>query len=156
MSIVSFNMSEDDIALIMRQPWTMTSSDGGLVQMTDGVPHPRNYGAFPRKIARYVRERKVVTLEAAVRSMTSLSAQVMGFPDRGVLRKGAVADVLIFDPAAVRDAATYTKPHQLAEGMWYVFVNGAPVIAKGTFTDARPGRVLLKPRKVEKPATTGQ
>ena len=134
-SIVSFNMSEDDIALIMRQPWTMTSSDGGLVLPTEGVPHPRNYGAFPRKIARYVRERKVVTLEAAVRSMTGLSAEVMGIPDRGMLRKGAAADVVIFDPAAVRDAATYTKPHQLAEGMWYVFVNGTPVIAKGTFTE---------------------
>jgi N-acyl-D-amino-acid deacylase len=155
-SIVSFNMSEDDIALIMRQPWTMTSSDGGLVQATEGVPHPRNYGAFPRKIARYVRERKVITLETAVRSMTGLSAEVMGIPDRGVLRKGAAADVVIFDPAAVRDTATYTQPHQLAEGMWYVFVNGTAVIAKGTFTDARPGRVLLKPRKTEKPATSGQ
>jgi N-acyl-D-amino-acid deacylase len=155
-SIVSFNMSEDDIALIMRQPWTMTSSDGGLVPMTEGVPHPRNYGAFSRKIARYVRERKVVTLETAVRSMTGLSAEVMGIPDRGVLRKGAAADVVIFDPAAVRDAATYTQPHQLAEGMWYVFVNGVPVIAKGAFTEAKPGRVLLKPRKTEKAATSGQ
>jgi N-acyl-D-amino-acid deacylase len=87
--------------------------------------------------------------------MTGLSAEVMGIPDRGVLRKGAAADVVIFDPAAVRDTATYTQPHQLAEGMWYVFVNGTPVIAKGTFTDARPGRVLLKPRKTEKPATSG-
>lgn len=143
-SIVSFNMSEEDIALIMRQPWTMTSSDGGLGFPNEGVPHPRNYGAFARKIARYVNERKTVTLDAAVRSMTGLSAEVFGIADRGVLRTGAAADVVIFDPAAVRDAATYTKPHQLAEGMWYVFVNGTPVIVKGAFTDAKPGRVLLK------------
>lgn len=146
-SIVSFNMSEDDIALIMRQPWTMTSSDGGLGFPNEGVPHPRNYGAFARKIARYVNERKTVTLDAAVRSMTGLSAEVFGIIDRGVLRQGAAADVVIFDPAAIRDTATYTKPHQLAEGMWYVFVNGTPVIVKGAFTDAKPGRVLLKRAK---------
>lgn len=151
-SIVSFNMSEDDIAIIMKQPWTMTSSDGGLVFPNEGVPHPRNYGAFARKIARYVNERKTVTLEQAVHSMTGLSADTFGIPDRGHLRQGDWADIAIFDPAAVRDVATYAKPHQLAVGMSYVLVNGVPVIEEGKFTTALPGRVLLKPAK-GKPVT---
>jgi N-acyl-D-aspartate/D-glutamate deacylase len=150
-SIVSFNMSEPDIELIMRQPWTMASSDGGLVPMNAGVPHPRNYGAFARRIARYVNERKTVPLEFALRSMTGLSADVFGIPDRGYLREGAWADVLVFDPAAVHDLATYTKPHQLAQGMWYVFVNGTAVVEKGELNTALPGRVLLKPLKSAKP-----
>jgi N-acyl-D-amino-acid deacylase len=143
-SIVSFNMSEDDIAQIMRQPYTMTSSDGGLVLPTAGRPHPRNYGAFSRKLARYVRDREVVGLEFAIRSMTSLPAAVFGMRDRGVIREGAMADINIFDPAAVRDRATYTDPHQLSEGMSYVLVNGVPVIDEGKFTSERPGRVLRK------------
>jgi N-acyl-D-amino-acid deacylase len=150
-SIVSFNMSEKDIELIMRQPWTMASSDGGLVPMNAGVPHPRNYGAFARRIARYVNERKTVPLDFALRSMTGLSADVFGMPDRGYLREGAWADVLVFDPAAIHDIATYTKPHQLAQGMWYVFVNGTPVLEKGELTPALPGRVLLKPADPVKP-----
>jgi N-acyl-D-amino-acid deacylase len=143
-SIVSFNMSEDDIEQIMRQPYTMTSSDGGLVLPTAGRPHPRNYGAFSRKLARYVRDREVVGLEFAIRSMTSLPATVFGMRDRGVIREGAMADLNIFDPAAVRDRATYTDPHQLSEGMSYVLVNGVPVIDDGKFTTARPGKVLRK------------
>jgi N-acyl-D-amino-acid deacylase len=143
-SIVSFNMSEDDIEQIMRQPYTMTSSDGGLVLMTAGKPHPRNYGAFSRKLSRYVRERKTLGLEAAIRSMTSLPASVFDLRDRGSIREGAIADLAIFDPAAVRDVATYTDPHQLSVGMDYVFVNGVAVIAAGTFTDALPGSVLRR------------
>ncbi len=146
-SIVSFNMSEKDIELIMRQPWTMASSDGGLVPMNEGVPHPRNYGAFARRIAVYVNDRQVIPLDFALHSMTGLSADVFNIPDRGYLRTGAWADVLIFDPAAIRDTATYTKPHQLAQGMWYVLVNGTPVVEKGTLTPALPGRVLLKLRR---------
>jgi N-acyl-D-amino-acid deacylase len=152
-SIVSFNMSEQDIALIMRQPWTMASSDGGLVPMNAGVPHPRNYGAFARRIAHYVNERQTVTLDFALRSMTGLSADVFGIPDRGYLREGAWADVLVFDPAAVHDLATYTKPHQLAQGMWYVLVNGTPVLEKGELNTALPGRVLLKPVKSATPVS---
>jgi N-acyl-D-aspartate/D-glutamate deacylase len=143
-SIVSFNMSEDDIAEIMRQPYTMTSSDGGLVAMGAGKPHPRNYGAFARKLSRYVRERGTVTLEHAIRSMTSLPATVFGMKDRGVIREGAAADILIFDPAKVAERSTYTDPHQLAEGMDYVLVNGQAVIANGKFTAAMPGKVLRK------------
>jgi N-acyl-D-amino-acid deacylase len=143
-SIVSYNMAEDDIRHIMRQPYTMTSSDGGLVPMTSGRPHPRNYGAFSRKLALYVRERRVVDLEFAIRSMTSLPASVFGMRDRGVIREGAMADVVIFDPAAVQDRATYVDPHQLSEGMEYVLVNGVAVIDRGQFTDALPGRVLRR------------
>jgi N-acyl-D-amino-acid deacylase len=143
-SIVSFNMSEEDIAELMRQPYTMTSSDGGLVAMGEGKPHPRNYGAFARKLSRYVRERGTVSLEHAIRSMTSLPASVFGMHDRGIIREGAAADLVIFDPADVVERSTYTDPHQLAEGMAYVLVNGEVVIDEGKFTSARPGRVLRK------------
>jgi N-acyl-D-amino-acid deacylase len=141
-SIVSFNMSEADIERIMRQPWTMTSSDGGLLAPGAGRPHPRNNGAFARKLARYVRERGTIGLEFAIRSMTSLPATVFGLKDRGVIREGAWADLAIFDPAAVRDTATYADPHLIAEGMDYVLINGQIVVDGGQFGSALPGRVL--------------
>jgi N-acyl-D-amino-acid deacylase len=143
-SIVSFNMSEDDIAAIMRAPFTMASSDGGLVTVGTSHPHPRDYGAFARRLGVYVRERKVVPLEFAIRSMTSLPATVFGLTDRGVIRPGAFADVVIFDPSAIRDAATYAEPQKLAEGVSDVLVNGVIVRRDGQFTDAAPGRVLRK------------
>lgn len=143
-SIVSFNMSESDVAHLMQQPYTMTSSDGGLGLPTEGKPHPRNYGAFARKLGLYVRERGVVTLEHAIRSMTSLPAAVFGMHDRGVLREGAAADILIFDPARVVEKSTYVDPHHHAEGMSYVLVNGVVVVDNGRFTDALAGRVLRK------------
>jgi N-acyl-D-amino-acid deacylase len=145
-SIVSFNMSERDIATIMRQPYTMTSSDGGLVLPTEGKPHPRDYGAFARKLARYVRERHTVSLESAIRSMTTLPALVFGMKDRGAIREGMVADIAVFDPAKVQDHGTYKDPHQLATGMSYVLVNGVVVVDDGKFTDARPGKVIAKVR----------
>ena len=143
-SIVSFNMAESDIVHIMKQPYTMTSTDGGLVLPTEGKPHPRNYGAFARKLALYVRERGAVTLEHAIRSMTSLPATVFGMHDRGVLREGAAADILIFDPAKVVEKSTYVDPHHHAEGMTYVLVNGVVVVDNGKFTDALPGKVLRR------------
>ena len=143
-SIVSFNMSEADIEAIMREPYTMASSDGGLVPVGAGHPHPRDYGAFARRLAVYVRDRKIVSLEFAVRSMTSLPAEVFGIRDRGVLRPGAFADIAIFDPASIRDTATYADPQQLATGVPTVIVNGVIVRENGTFTDALPGRVLRK------------
>jgi len=143
-SIVSFNMSEDDIRRIMTRPYTMASSDGGLVLPTEGKPHPRDYGAFARRLAVYVRDRQVVGLEFAIRSMSSLPALVFGLKDRGQLREGAFADVAIFDLAKVRDTATYADPHHLAEGMSYVLVNGVVVVEDGRFTDALPGRVLRR------------
>jgi N-acyl-D-amino-acid deacylase len=143
-SIVSFNMSEDDIRHIMTRTYTMASSDGALVMPGAGQPHPRNNGAFARRLAVYVRERGVVGFEFAIRSMTSLPAAVFGLKDRGVIREGAVADLAVFDLGRVRDRATYADPHQMAEGMAWVLVNGVPVIADGRFTDALPGQVLRK------------
>jgi N-acyl-D-amino-acid deacylase len=143
-SIVSFNMSEEDIAAIMRAPFTMASSDGGLVAVGVSHPHPRDYGAFARRLAVYVRERKIVSLEFAIRSMTSLPATVFGIKDRGVIRPGAFADLVIFDPSEVRDMATYAEPQKLAVGVSDVLVNGVAVVLDGKFTDASPGRVLRK------------
>jgi N-acyl-D-amino-acid deacylase len=143
-SIVSFNMSEDDIRTIMRQPWTMASSDGGLSLPGPSVPHPRNNGAFARRLAVYVRERNVISLEQAIRTMTSLPARVFGLADRGEIRPGAFADVVIFDPARVVDRATYTDPHQLAEGVDWVIVNGVVARRDDAFTGARAGRVLRR------------
>ena len=142
--IVSFNMTEADVHAFMQQPWTMTSSDGGLVPMGEGVPHPRNYGAFPRKISRYVLEEETIDLASAIRSMTHLSASVMGLPDRGFLREGAYADVVVFDLEGLRDRATFEAPHQLSEGVVHVFVNGRPAMLDGAFTDVRGGRVLRR------------
>ena len=143
-SIVSFNMSEPDIRHILTRPYTMASSDGDLVAMAEGKPHPRAYGAFARRLAVYVRERQVVGLEFAIRSMTSLPAAVFGLNGRGVIREGAIADIAIFDPARVKDVATYADPHHLAEGMSFVLVNGVVVLSDGRFTDALPGKVLRK------------
>ena len=144
--LVSFNMAEDDIERIMREPWTMTCTDGDLGPMHVGKPHPRAYGAFVRKLERYVRERKTIDIGAAVRSMTSLPATVFGIKDRGQLRVGAFADVLIFDVAKIHEPATYENPHQLAEGMSDILVNGALVRRNGTFTAALPGRVVTPER----------
>ncbi len=143
-SIVSFNMHHRDVETLMRQPWTMTSSDGDLVPLGQGVPHPRSYGAFARKIRVYVKEKGVVTLEEAVRSMTFLPAAVFHLPDRGVLRRGAAADVVVFDLERVRDVATFNDPHHYSEGMVHVLVNGRFAIRDGSFTGVRAGEVLRK------------
>ena len=146
-AIVSFGMLEEDVRAFMKQPWTMTASDGDLVPMGEGVPHPRVYGTFARKIRHYVVDEQVVRLEDAIRSMTSLPAQVFRMKDRGVLRAGAWADIAVFDLARVRDTATYDKPHQLAEGMIHVFVNGKAAVADGVVTPERAGRVLRRDRQ---------
>ena len=143
-SIVSFNMSEKDIETIMRQPWTMGSSDGGLSMPGPSMPHPRNNGAFARRLGVYVRDRQVISLDHAIRTMTSLPAQVFGLTDRGELRPGAFADLVIFDLAKVVDRATYQSPHALAEGMDWVLVNGQVARRDGEFTGVRAGRVLKK------------
>lgn len=146
-SLVSFNMSEGDIEGIMQQPWTMTCTDGDLVRMGEGVPHPRAYGAFARKLKKYVTERHAVDLATAIRSMTTLPAAVFGLKDRGQLRAGAFADVLIFDLARVNDAATYDKPHQLSVGFDDIIVNGELARRSGTFTTMLAGRVLRPERR---------
>ena len=142
--IVSFNMNEKDVELLMQQPWMMTSSDGALVTFGEGAEHPRAYGAYPRKLRRYVIERQVVSMAQAIHSSSGLPAQVFAIPDRGVLRPGAFADVLVFNPETVRDVATYPKPHAYSEGMDFVFVNGKAAILEGQVTAERHGRVILR------------
>jgi N-acyl-D-aspartate/D-glutamate deacylase len=143
-SVVSFAIDEGDVRTFLRKPWVMTASDGDLVPFGQGVPHPRSYGTFPRKLQRYVVEEPVITLEDAIRSMTSLPARVYRIPDRGEIRAGAVADIVVFDLARVREKATYTQPHQLSEGMVHVFVNGRQAVKGGAFTGERAGRVLRR------------
>lgn len=141
-----FGMSEPDVKLALQQPWVSIDNDSqgtspeGL--LGEEHPHPRAYGTFPRILRKYVRQEHVLTLEDAIRKFTALPAQRMRFTDRGVLKQGMWADVVIFDPATIRDAATYEQPNQLSQGMEYVLVNGVPVIAHGKMTGALPGRVL--------------
>lgn len=138
------SMDERDVERILRHPTAMIESDGDVVGLGMGFPHPRSYGAFPRVLARYVRERGVLTLEEAVRKMTSLTAQRLGLTDRGVVRTGAFADLVVFDPAQIRDVATYTDPHHYSVGVVHLLVNGEPVIARGALTGRMPGRALVR------------
>jgi N-acyl-D-amino-acid deacylase len=137
-------ISEKDLENIIKHPATMIASDGEIPIFGKEMPHPRSYGTFSRVLSVYVRERNVLTLEDAVRKMSSFPAQRLGLLDRGVLRPGMKADLAIFDPARVRDKATFEKPHQYAEGVSLVIVNGQIILEKGSMTAARPGRVLLK------------
>jgi N-acyl-D-aspartate/D-glutamate deacylase len=123
----------------------MIASDGGIPMFGKDVPHPRNYGTFARVLGRYVRERKVLTLEDAVRRMSSLPAERFRIFDRGLLRPGMKADVAVFDAAKVIDKADFEHPHQYAEGFRHVLVNGKPVLADGRMTGELPGRVLYGP-----------
>jgi N-acyl-D-amino-acid deacylase len=140
--IISFNMSEEDIERLMEQPWTLTSTDGELPAFGEGSPHPRGYGAFPRKIREYVLEREVIDLPFAIRSMTGASADAFRIRDRGQVRVGAFADLVVFDLERVDDPATFLEPHQYARGMEWVLVNGVLAIDGGEFTGALGGRVL--------------
>jgi N-acyl-D-amino-acid deacylase len=141
-SMVYQFMAEDDIGRILRHRYVSIASDSGLNVMGEGVPHPRGYGNAPRALARYVRELKVISLEEAVRKLTSLPAEHFGFADRGRLATGQAADLVMFDPVRVADRATYEQPHQYPDGIVAVFVNGVAVVRDGAHTQARPGRVL--------------
>ncbi|HEX9699432.1 MAG TPA: D-aminoacylase, partial [Acidobacteriota bacterium] len=143
-SIISHNMDAADVHALMVQPWTMTASDGGLPRFGAGKPHPRSYGTFPRKIREYVLEEEVVPLAAAIRSMTSLPATAFRIADRGTLRTGAFADVVVFDLERVRDLATYEDPHQYAEGVVHLLVNGQLAVRDGQPTGVRAGRALRR------------
>lgn len=140
-------MSEEDLERILRHPATMIASDGEVPVFGRANPHPRSYGTFARVLAVYVREKHVLTLEDAVRRMSGFPAARLGLTDRGLLRPGMKADVAVFDPEMVRDTATYEKPHQYAEGLSRVVVNGQVVFENGAMTAARPGRVLYGPAK---------
>jgi N-acyl-D-amino-acid deacylase len=145
-SVAVFGMSEPDITLALEQPWVSIDNDSQGTA-PDGLlgkehPHPRAYGTFPRILRKYVREERRLSLEDAIRKFTSLPAQRMRLGDRGVLKVGMWADVVVFDPAKVRDRSTFAEPNQLAEGMQWVLVNGIPVIQDGQATGALPGQVL--------------
>lgn len=147
-SVVNFGMSEEDVRLYMKRPWVATASDGGVQTPGDTVPHPRNYGTFPRKIGRYAIEDKIVSLEQAIRSSTGLPADILHLPSRGYLKPGYFADVVVFDPMTFRDTATFDKPHQYAAGVKWVFVNGRAEVAEGKFkAEVLGGRALRHTEK---------
>ena len=137
-------MSDEDVERIMRHPVSMIASDGEVIKFGTGVPHPRSYGTFPRVLAEYVRNRPVLTLEEAVRKMTSLPARRAGLAGRGLIYPGAEADLLLFDPETVADRSTFGDPHQYPAGIETVIVNGEVVFENGGLTGAHPGRVLRK------------
>jgi dihydroorotase/N-acyl-D-amino-acid deacylase len=142
-------MNEEDLERIMQHPSTMIGSDGEIPEYGRGHPHPRSYGTFARVLGTYVRERGTLTLEDALRKMSSYPAQRLGLVDRGVLRPGMKADIAVFDPERVRDVATFEQPHQYAEGFSLVIVNGQVVFENGNMTAARPGVVLYGPGRLE-------
>lgn len=144
--VAVFGMSQSDVTLALQQAWVMINNDSSGTS-PEGIlgqehPHPRAYGTFPRILKKYVREEKKLTLEDAIRKFSALPAQRMRFTDRGVLKEGMWADVVVFDPVAIRDVATFEDPNQLSEGMEYVLVNGVPVIDEGKMTGKLPGKVL--------------
>src|SRR5579863_421149 len=147
--VAVFGMSQPDVTLALQQPWVAIDNDSSGTS-PDGIlgqehPHPRAYGTFPRILRKYVREEKALTLEDAIRKFSALPAQRLRLTDRGVLKGGMWADVVVFDPATVRDLATFDNPNQLSEGMEYVLVNGVLVIDQGKMTGALPGKVLRGP-----------
>jgi N-acyl-D-amino-acid deacylase len=144
---IYFSMSEEDIEYAMRQPWVSVGIDAGARAADStvaGRPHPRAYGSFPRILCRYVRERRVLTLEDAVRKFTALPAARVGLDDRGVVKEGMYADLTLFDPATVCDRATFENPVQTSVGIVHVLVNGVPVVRNSQVTGARPGRPLRR------------
>jgi N-acyl-D-amino-acid deacylase len=139
---VFHGMDEGDLQTILRHPNTMVACDSGIREFGEGVPHPRGYGNAPRVLGRYVRDLQLLRVEDAIRRMTSYPASTFRFQDRGLVRQGAWADLVVFDPATVRDRATFSEPHQYPEGIPHVLVNGVVVLQDGNLTTARPGRVL--------------
>jgi N-acyl-D-amino-acid deacylase len=146
---IYFQMSEENLRLQMQQPWIKFATDAGGVDpevaKAEGLQHPRAYGTYPRILGTYVRERGVLPLEDAVRKMSSAAADRLSLRDRGLLRNGMFADVVVFDPARVADRATYVDPHQLSVGVRNVWVNGRRVLANGEHTGATPGRLVFGP-----------
>jgi dihydroorotase/N-acyl-D-amino-acid deacylase len=144
---ITFSMSEDNVAMQLRRPWVVIASDAGAQDpaVAKGLAHPRAYGTFPRVLGRYVRDERLFSLEEGVRRMTSAVAARIGVTDRGLVRPGLFADLVVFDPATIADRATYERPHQLAVGVRHVLVNGAEVWRDGAATGATPGRALRGP-----------
>lgn len=146
LAVASFNMDEADVLRFMKQPWVMTGSDGS-------AGHPRFYGTFPRKLRLYVFEKKVLPLPAAIHNSSGQTAQVLKIPERGILRAGYYADIIVFDPATLADQSTYEHPEQLATGMKYVVVNGTLAVDQGKYTGALAGRALRKSSAIGKQDT---
>jgi N-acyl-D-aspartate/D-glutamate deacylase len=146
-SAIYHAMSEEDVTRIMRHPYSMFDTDGDNVSYGIGHPHPRSYGTFPRILGRYVRERGVISLEEAIRKMTSLSADQIGQSERGRIAEGMYADITVFDGDTIIDRATYTDPHQYSVGVLHVIVNGVPVMRDAALTGEKPGRVLRGPAR---------
>jgi N-acyl-D-aspartate/D-glutamate deacylase len=140
--IVSFSMNDEEMRLFMKEPYVATASDGGSMVPSSTVPHPRSYGCFARKIGKFAIEDKVITLEQAIHSCSGLPADILKLPERGYLKAGYFADVVVFDPKTYRDKATFDEPHQYATGVRYLFVNGRVVIDDGKYTEAMAGKVL--------------
>lgn len=152
-SAIYHAMNEDDVIRIMRHPLAMIETDGDPVSYGVGYPHPRSYGAFPRVLARYVRELGVLSLEAAIRKMTSMPADQYNQPERGRIVEGAFADLVVFDPDEVRDEATFTDPHRYPSGIPHVLVNGRFVIRSGALTGERPGMWIRGPARPDRIST---
>jgi N-acyl-D-amino-acid deacylase len=150
-------MSEEDVRLVMKQPWVSIASDGSAINLTaPGVPHPRNYSTNARVLGYYVRDQHVLSPEDAIRKMSSLPAQILGLRDRGQLREGFAADVVVFDPATVGETNSFEKPKSYAKGVDYVLVNGVLVIDRGEHTGAMPGRAILSASARPRPAGSAQ
>jgi N-acyl-D-amino-acid deacylase len=143
--MVYHTMSETDVETILKYPNTMIASDAGVAKLGSVMPHPRAYGTNARVLGRYVRERHVIPLEEAIRRMTSLPAQRFRLTDRGLLRPGYAADIVLFDEKIVTDRATYEQPHAYTTGISWVIVNGTPVVENGQHTGQRPGQLLMGP-----------
>jgi len=140
-------MSEEDVIRIVRHPKAMFETDGDLVEPGKGFPHPRSYGSFPRILAKYVRDEKVLTLEQAVQKMTSLPALWIGQNERGFIREGAIADLTVFDLNSIQDNATYIDPHRYSTGIIHVIINGVMVLYNSKMTGELPGQFLKRTRK---------
>ena len=136
---------EGDVERFLQSPFGMIGSDGSLTKPGDGSPHPRAFGTYPRVLGRYVRERRILTLEEAIRKMTSFPAARLGLVDRGLLKAGLAADITVFDAATITDKATFADPHHYSEGVRFVVVNGQVTVANGVHTGIRAGRVLKGP-----------
>ncbi len=140
--VISFNMSESDIEYFMKKPYVMTGSDGDVIEFGQGLPHPRSYGTFVRKIREYALDRKVISLEQAIYSATGLPAEALGFKNRGLVKKDYVADLVVFDPARIAEKTTYVQPHQYPEGIRYVLVDGKTEVEEGKLTGTLAGKPL--------------
>ncbi len=145
-SVVNFGMSEDDVQLAMKYPWVATASDGRAKKLTSDVPHPRSFGTFPRKIGHYAITEKVLSIEMAIRSATSLPAEILGLRDRGLLRVGMIADITVFDPKNFRDHATFENPYLPTTGLKHVLIAGKFAVYDGAPREVLHGKAIRKPR----------